>query len=325
MRRRFLMSTVLLAAAIYIRVLHADGAGDDARNDHVRYRGPAGFQGNLWGKPLSAFAHFERDPLYVQTASSRGKTTFVDMKCVARAMTGCDLEASLQTLQQKVEGEGFHALAEYYVDAQGLQFGEPEAVLFPLFYQFCARWGGVSSRVPQDVQEKMKFCGMRMLFRSETLKELRAHDDGHVTNYDRILRQLIGTHGEPEGYVKHGRVIIHAPGEKIEQARERRFDEWRWCSLRTDRDIAPGCQSSIVFAFDATTGWGVVLYATRPIWEFAYARHQGGAEDDALYKLLHGLGESHPVDESCTGSNLCRPGAPRAMSHDVRTLFRLPR
>ena len=323
MPRRFAMSTFVFAALMSTRTLFADGAS--AGSEPVRYRGPAGFQGNPWGKPLSAFKHFERDPLYVQTAASRGKTTFVDMKCVARAMSGCDLEASLQTLQQKVEGEGFHALAEYYVDAQGLQFGEPGAVLFPLFYQFCARWGGVSMRVPPDIQDKMKFCGMRMLFRSETLKEIRAHDDAeHVTNYDRILRQLIGMHGEPEGYVKRGRVIIHAPGEKIEQARERRFDEWRWCSLRTDRDIAPGCQSSIVFAFDATTGWGVVLYVTRPIWEFAYARHQGGAEDDSLFKLLHGLREFHPVDESCTGSNLCRPGPPRAMRHDIRTLFRLP-
>ena len=324
MPRRFLMSTFLFTALICAGVSQA--GGETAGSDHVRYRGPAGFQGNPWGKPLSAFAHFERDPLYVQTASSRGKTTFVDMKCVARAMTGCDLEASLQTLQQKVEGEGFHALAEYYVDAQGLQFGEPEAVLFPLFYQFCARWGGVSARVPQDIRDKMKFCGMRMLFRSETLKELRARDDAdeHVTNYDRILRQLIGTHGEPEDYVKRGRVIIHAPGEKIEHARQRSFDEWRWCSLRTDRDIAPGCQSSIVLAFDATTGWGVVLYATKPVWEFAYARHQGGAEDDSLYKLLHGLQVFHPADESCTGSNLCRPGPPRAMRQDVRTLFRLP-
>jgi hypothetical protein len=240
-------------------------------------------------------------------------------------MTTCDLKASLRSLQQKTEGAGYHALAEYHVAEQGVLFGDSDGLLFPVFYQFCAQWDGFTAQVPEDIQQRMTLCGMRMLFRSETAKDIAARADAEeaVTNYDRILQELIAAYGEPEDYEKRGLVIIATPDGKLVQHRERRFSEWRWCSLRGDRDIAPGCKASIVFAFDAASGWGVVLYATRPVWEFAHARHHGGAEDDPLYRLLAGLQQQHAADRTCTGSNLCRPGPPSAMQESTRMLFRL--
>lgn len=276
---------------------------------------------------MSGFAQFESEPLYVQTAYTRGKTTLVGMECISGGMAACSLESSLRTLRQKTEGDGFHALAEYYVAAQAVRFGESGAVLFPVFYQFCAHWRGFSGEVPEDVQSRMRFCGLRMLFRSQTAQEAVASQnaDDLVTDYDRILHELIDAYGEPDNYEKRGLVIIATPDGKVVKPRDHRFDEWRWCSLQSDRDIAPDCKASIVLAFDATTGWGVVMYATRPLWEFAYARHNGGAEDDPLYRLLTGLEERHPTDTACTGSNLCRPGSPTGMRESTKAQFRLRR
>jgi len=321
MRARFLALAALPLAATYAFSVHGAEAIEisvHSARDTPRYVPPAGFREHRWGEPLSAFTHFEVDPLYVQTAHSRGKTTLVSAECA-----GCDLTATLRSMRQKTEGEGFHTLAEYYVAAEGIQFGDSGAFLFPVFYQFCAQWRGFSGEVPEDIQNRMSFCGMRMLFRSQTQEEVAASGNEVVTNYDRILQALIEAYGEPEDYEKRGLVIIATPDSKFVQPRDRRFDEWRWCSLHGDQDIAPNCKASVVLALDSSTGWGVVLYATRPVWEFAYARQHGGAGGDALYRLLTGLEQYHAVDTACTGSNLCRPGPPDAMRESTKAQFRL--
>jgi hypothetical protein len=330
-----LLSTILLAVATAV---FAGSLGDDVTEElahgrpestssTVPYQPPMGFGERSWGEPLSTFHDFVADPLYVQIAYGRGKTTLVSMECKSKGATGCDLAASLSTMQQTTAGEGFHALAEYYVDLQGVQLGEAGPILFPVLYQFCAQWHGFSDVLPNDIQQRMKFCGMRLLFRSQTLQEIAASAKAEelVTDYDRVLDALIAAYGEPEDYERRGVVVIVAPDGKFVQPRERRFDEWRWCSLHGDRSIAPSCKASIVLAFDEKTGWGVVLFATRPVWEFAYARHNGGAEDDGLYQLLRGIDKKHPVDTACTGSNLCRPGPPTAMPESRRAQFRLRR
>jgi len=324
MRARLLALAALLVAIAYAFPVHGGEAIEIGVHSAIgtpHYVPPEGFREHRWGEPLSAFTHFELDPLYVQTAYSRGKTTLVSAECA-----GCDFAATLRSMQQKTEGEGFHTLAEYHVAAQGVQFGDSGAILFPLFYQFCAQWRGFSGEVPADIQKRMSFCGMRMLFRSRTPAEVAASenaDDLLTTNYDRVLQALIEAYGEPEDYEKRGLVIIATPEGKIVQPRARRFHEWRWCSLHGDRDIAPDCSASVVLALDSTTGWGVVLYATRPVWEFAYARQHGGTGGDALYRLLTGLEQYHAVDAICTGSNLCRPGPPDAMRESTRAQFRL--
>lgn len=309
MRRALL---VLLACAA-----SAAGARD-------AYRPPEGFSGKPWGAPLAEFTGFEPEPLSVSRAYSRGKVTELDMQCAPTPNGGCDLERSLRTLHQRIEGDGFHVLAEYTREARGFRFTSTGATLYPVLYQFCARWGGFSGAIPADIRSRLQLCGVRAFFQGETLEELaKLTDDEQPTVYERVLHGLIELHGEPEGYSRRPRVVIETEEGRFAGARTRRFDEWRWCRVR-GRDLAPSCAASIVLAFDPASGWGVVLYATRPVWEFAYARHHGGAANDPLYKLLHGLQAHHGVDHVCTGSHLCRPGKPRPMTEERRSLFRLP-
>ncbi len=295
------------------------------RNVPDRYLPPEGFGGMPWGAPLGDFSGFEPEPLAVNTAYSQGKVTELDMQCAPTPNGECDLEKSLRTLHQRIEGQGFHALAEYYAEARGFRFRTTGATLYPVLYQFCASWNGSTGEVPSDIQQKLRLCGMRLLFQSETFEDLqKIKDDDYLTHYDRVLRGLIELHGEPEGYRRRGRVIIEGEdGQRVAAPRKRRFDEWRWCARVLGRDVAPDCPASVVLAFDPASGWGVVLYATRPVWEFAFARHNGGAQDDPLYKLLHGLEKYAAVNHTCTGSHLCRPGRPRPMSEERRAQFRL--
>ncbi len=290
-----------------------------------RYLPPEGFGGKTWGAPLGDFAGFEPEPLAVNTAYSQGKVTDLDLQCAPTPNGGCDLEKSLRTLHQRVEGQGFHALAEYYAETRGFRFRTTGATLYPVLYQFCASWNGFTGEVPPDIQQKLRLCGMRLLFQSETFEDLqKIEDDDYLTHYDRVLRGLIELHGEPEGYRRRGRVTIEGEdGRRLATPRKRRFDEWRWCAKVLDRNVAPSCPASVVLAFDPASGWGVVLYATRPVWEFAFARHNGGAENDPVYKLLHGLEKYAAVSHACTGSHLCRPGPTRPMSEERRALFRL--
>lgn len=290
-----------------------------------KYTPPEGFGGHAWETPLREFARLVPDPVSVQTAYSRGKVTELDIQCVPRGNDPCDLDATLRAMYQRVEGDGFHALAEYYVDKQGFSLNDNGGVvLHPVLYQFCSSWGGFSSETPDDIQQRLKLCGVRLYFQSETLEALQSiADDDYVTNYEHVLRWLIEMHGEPEGYGKRGRVVITTPNERIAEPRKRRFSEWRWCSLRGGRALAPLCSASVVLTFDPESGKGLVLYATRPVWEFAYAQHNGGSDGAPLYKLLHGLYKYSPPDQACTGSHLCRPSPPKPISERTLARFRI--
>jgi hypothetical protein len=215
-------------------------------------------------------------------------------------------------------------LAEYQVEQQGFQIRGTAAVFYPIYWQFCAtNWGGFTGTLPQDIQQRLKLCGVRLLFRGETFEELqRINDDEYVTVYEHVLHHLIDLHGEPDGYGKRGHTIITTPNERIAAPRKRRFREWRWCRVRGS-DLSPSCSASIVLAFDPQSGWGVVLFATKAVWEFAHARHHGGAENDPLYKLLHGLARYSPADHRCTGTHLCRPLPPEPMSPQTLEKFRI--
>lgn len=289
-----------------------------------RYQPPDGVNGYVWSTPLRAFARLAPEPVYVQTASSPGKVTRLEMQCVPVAGAPCDLERSLRTLDQRIEGQGFHLLAEYFVESQGFRFPESGALLYPVFYQFCTRWGGVTGAVPDDIQERMSLCGVRFLFRSAAAAELRTAKPG-PTNYDLIYDALRRLHGPPDGHENRGRVTIETDGESAERHLETRFATRRWCGLQgSSRKIVPACTASIVLAFDPHSGWGVLMYVTGPVWEFAYARHRAGVADDPLYSLLHDVDRDHVATEICTATHLCRPGSARAMSEERRALFRLP-
>ncbi len=86
---------------------------------------------------------------------------------------------------------------------------------------------------------------------------------------------------------------------------------YRWCGVAESAiKLHPVCDATITLSFEQTTGWGTILFATAPVYDFAYARHEQKDENNELYALLH---SEHPerkaarVVHQCTGSHLCEP------------------
>jgi hypothetical protein len=259
----------------------------------VKYVPPAGFAAHKWGDLQSTFTRLGNEPFSVGAAWMRAaETETPQFQCVPLTGTSidgaidCDLNATLASLRRKFEGGGFYVLSEYRIPEQGFRFGDDGPVLYPVLYQFCANWDEVKRDVPPDFAAMNKFCGMRMLFKSESREELRKLPDDHVTHYDRVLQSLLDTYGRPSGFMKRGRVTIETAEGESGDPSDRRFSTWRWCPAK-DRALAPGCEGSVVLSFDPQRGQGTVLLASRLLWEYAYAREKSGFKDDALFRMMH--------------------------------------
>ena len=277
--------------------------------DSAKYEAPDGFNGRQWGSPLAAFDKFGAEPLSVGAAWTRGKITDVSYNCVmtnpvmasagdAQASTAgggpqvaststetCDAANSRQ--RERVEGGGFHVLMEHRVESQGFRYGTEGVLMYPVVYQFCAKWDSVKKDLPPDFNERVKFCGMRLMFKGETDEELAALKGDALTKYDRVLDALIDRFGRPFHFEKRGRVVIEAmDGEGTIIGGERQYKTWRWCPP-ADRALATSCAASIVLAYDAQKRWGYVFYSTPSVWQYAYARENGDFKGDDLYRLLY--------------------------------------
>jgi hypothetical protein len=135
--------------------------------------------------------------------------------------------------------------------------------------------------------DRLKLCGVRMVFKSETYDQLKSLSPDHVTTYEHLLSDLIDKYGEPEGYSMFGHVTVRGAEGQFSDPRERTFPTWRWCRP-IDRAIAPKCDASITFGFNPESGNGVILFATPAVWEFAYARQNSQRGGDPMYKFMHG-------------------------------------
>jgi hypothetical protein len=262
-----------------------------AMNKRVKYVAPEGFGGHNWGDLHSSFERLGKEPQSVGAAWMRAVAGEQQFQCVLVIGAGgggndCDINATLLSMQRRFEGGGFYVLSEYRIEDQGFRFGDDGPILYPVLYQFCANWDGLEREVPPKFEDMNKFCGMRMLFKSETREQLRQLPDEHVTNYDRILQGLLDRYGKPAGFLKRGRVTIETEDGDSNDPADRRFSTWRWCPAR-DRSLAPSCKGSVVLSFDPVRGTGTVLYASRLLWEYAYARHNSQFKDDPLFKMLH--------------------------------------
>jgi hypothetical protein len=268
----------------------AQEAAPAPKHKKVRYHAPEGFAGHKWEQPWKEFDRLKRSPVTVQIAYSEGKVTRMDFMCSpsfsAQGMDPCDLQSALATMNQRVAGRGYQLFTEFVVDGQGFRYGSADTVLYPVTYQFCASWkeGG---KAPPDVMDRLKLCGVRMVFKSETYDQLKSLGPDHVTTYEHLLSDLIDKYGEPEGYSMFGHVTVRGAEGQFADPRERKFPTWRWCRP-IDRDIAPKCAASITFGFNPESGNGVILYTTRPVWEFAYARQNSQRGGDPMYKFMHG-------------------------------------
>jgi len=283
-------------AALLLAIALSAHAGDKPKR--VKYVAPDGFNGHVWGELLTS-ADFARVPLKaigVGAAWMRPLQKQLDFTCVPTggmdsqmgAVGGCDLQSTLNSIRRTFEGGGFYVLTEYTIEDQGARFGSDKdaVMMYPIIYQFCANWDSTKRELPPKFDELNKFCGVRLIFETETQEELRGLPADHVTNYDRVLDKLIAKFGKPDRFVRRGQVVIETlEGESTGQ-KERKFRVWRWCPAR-DRGLHTSCAASVVLSLEPATGAATVLYSTPLLWEFAYARENNGYKGDKLFKLLH--------------------------------------
>lgn len=282
----------------------------------AEYRPPAGFNGHTWGEPLSAFHGLELWHAH-EVLMSPGKVIDPKINCTLVFRAVSSLRPADQFFEchsdAQVEGDGSFAIGEYYFSQDRNPWVAQRVELVTISYLFCAGWQG--DYLPKDVKKRLTLCGARVTFRSDTQAQLARREADYRSNFDRILRALIAEHGEPPGYEHSGRITIEAGDERVttpEQPRPEYF-RYRWCGVgEFARELRPACASTVTLVFEAARGQGTILYATPPMYDYAYGRHVEGQENDELYVLLNGRRldrkyryESHL--SQCTGTHLCGP------------------
>jgi hypothetical protein len=289
----------ILAAAFLVSLAALSPAAD--KEKRVKFAPPTGFAGHEWGERRTTFDRLPETPVGVGAAwMHQVEKQSNDFTCVPAvtagaqitgAVGGCDFQQALLSLRKSFEGGGTYVLSEYSIPEQGFRFGDENdgIVLHPVVYQFCANWNGASKKrgeAPPDFDALNKFCGVRFMFESESREELRGKPDDYVTNYDRMVGKLRAKFGEPDGYLRRGRVLIETlEGDSTDES-ERKFSIWRWCPARGE-GLHTDCTASVVLTLDPATGVGTVLYSTPLLWEYAYAREHYGFKGDRLFKMLH--------------------------------------
>lgn len=278
-------SAPAMADVVYLAPLDVP----DLPNAPRRYRAPNGFAGHEWGARRGQFNRLPSQPVSVRAAWTVGMARPQEFFCMDSTLVGgCTITTVLDGLNPRREGGGFHVLSEYRIDDQGFRFSATGVLLFPVVYQFCANWDSTRREMPANFEDLNTFCGMRLLFDTETVSQLRKLPRDHVTQYDLVLAELVATYGKPSGYIRRGRVTIETLDEsETPQARgDRRFSTWRWCPPM-DRGSKTSCEASIVLSIDPDLGKGIVLFATPALWKYAYVREHGHAKGDPLFALMH--------------------------------------
>jgi hypothetical protein len=265
----------------------------------VKYVPPAGFAGKTWGELRRSFERLPQEPMGVGAAYILPQVKSTEFTCVrapisgpiiSGAAEGCDFQATLLTIRKNYEGGGFYVLSEYTIPDQGFRMGDEAngVVIHPVVYQFCANWREALRKkdVPPNFDDINKFCGVRLMFQSETREQLAKLPASHVTVYDRMLDRLVDKFGRPGTMVRRGKVVIETEEGESANAADRKFVIYRWCPAN-ERGFHTRCDASVVLTMNPTTGQGTVLYSTPLLWEYAFARENNGFRGDRLYKLLH--------------------------------------
>jgi hypothetical protein len=260
------------------------------------YSPPEGFSGYGWGTLRSAFSTLPTEAAAVRASWTQGKRSDDWLFCTGKGLVRCTPDDFADVaMRNHYKGDGFHVLSEYYDESQGFRFPTSGVVLHPVVYQFCANWHGMRKKVPARFDELNKFCGMRMLFETETQQQVRELPKDHVTRYDLVFSELLARYGKPEDFRFRGRVMVESAEAPAASAlgKDRKFNTWRWCPAPRN-GLKTRCDASIVLSIDPDLGRGIVLFSTPALWQYAHARESIGedVEDrppDPLYTLLHGL------------------------------------
>jgi hypothetical protein len=183
----------------------------------------------------------------------------------------------IMTMSKTYEGGGFYVLLGVLRSrVRPFVTGRSHGVVpHPIVYQFCANWDDTKKVVPEKFDEMNKFCGVRLLFRSESREQLRKLPGDYVTNYDRIpadgcsrdsasptassiaaawsSRRMQGESSDAVGpQVQH---LALVPGARSLAAHQ----------LHRQRGLVTGSPRPAL---------GTVLYSTPLLWEYAYARRE---------------------------------------------------
>lgn len=257
---------------------------------------PEGFGGHNWGDLRTTFDRLPQEPAAVRAAWTHGKESELELNCTGTGTQKCTIDDYARSVRMQTRaGDGFHVLSEYYIESQGFKLPTSKVLLHPVVYEFCANWHSMRKRVPEKFDEMNKFCGMRMLFDTENLAQLRALPGDHVTQYDLVLSELISRYGKPADFAWRGRVTIETvDGPAVfTPSEDRKFSTWRWCPAPRD-GLMTRCEASIVLSVDPDQGRGIILFSTPAMWQYAFARESSDdVAPDPLYTLMHALSFKH--------------------------------
>lgn len=278
--------------------LPSEGADKPRR---VKYQPPEGFAGRTWGELRNTFERLPQEPVGVGAAYIVPKEKSQAFSCVPGGYIGprmngpyesCNWQATLDRIGKTFHGGGFYVLSEYSIPDQGFRWGDERTgvVIHPVVYQFCANYQRSRKKLepPPNFDTINRFCGMRLMFQSETLAELAQLPADHVTVYDRMLALLRARFGPPAHFMKRGQVIIETVDGDLPGSTPRKFSLWRWCPASYG-GFQPDCTATVTLSIDPATGEGMVLYSTKLLWEYAYARENNGFPGDWLFRVLHAV------------------------------------
>jgi len=235
-------SSLSLMAALFAFAPVLAGAADNPKR--IKYVPPASFAGHNWGELRSTFDRLPDEPLGVGAAWMSPVLTEQRITCIGI----CDANQVLLSLWEKREGGGFYVLSEYAIEGQGFQYGTDDRVKFhPVVYQFCANWDSTKKEPPPNFDAINKFCGVKLLFQSETREQLAKLPAEYETNYDRVLEKLMTRFGRPDGFLRRGTVIIETLEGDSLNAADRKFRVYRWCPA-FDRRLHTSCTASVVLS-----------------------------------------------------------------------------
>lgn len=286
------------ALTALMSVVAQAGESANATAQHVEpppkyYQQPKGFGAHQWGDALQSFSNLSiGEPVAVEasrdgpdnTATERFSPCF--QQVLNQQAQPCDIVSYVARLGTPARHTNMHLIMQYRNAQQGFRING-DVLLHPVTHFFCTDWEGDGKRPPADMAQRMKYCGIRLAFTSETTDELSAQPREYVSRYERLLRHIVRTYGPPYGY--KGRVIV-SDAEQVLQGDPglREFQpKYRWC---TDLDsiMAPKCDVKMIMSFNATTGEGSLLMAAPSLQSFARAQAGEGhvPHGDLYYELL---------------------------------------
>ncbi len=265
------------------------------------FKPPAGFNGHSWGEAVTA-SHGLTLWWANTVLDSNGKV--VEFYFCGFGEPGCNPGG----YYQRVEGDGSFAAGEYYFDHDSNPWANQQVELRTISYLYCARWGG--DYMPTPIKQHLKLCGAHVTFRSDTEEQLTRRPVENLSNFDRILNQLIVEYGEPPGFERQPRITIESGRDSLAtppRPRPRHL-RYRWCGVE-NRQLRPNCSATVTLALDTMTGEGTVLVAAPLLYDYANAVQFASDRDDNLYMLLN----SAPLDRrrvynkiQCTGRRICQ-------------------